>query len=100
MDEMQLLLLVMTLSCLGGAIGMRLAGGVFWKGLLLAAVLNVGMTAVSYFIDNILVSIIGGVIVMGLAARVMKIPARQSANVIIGVILFTVIPPLLLASYF
>lgn len=86
-------------SCLGGAIGMRLAGGGFWKGALLAAILNVGMIVCGMIIDNTIFAIVGGVIVMGLASRVMKVPAAQSANVIIGCLLFSIAPTVVLGFF-
>lgn len=49
-------------------------------------------------LSTLFVAFVGGVVVMGLVARIMKIPAGQSANVIIGAVLLSVLPPLLLES--
>lgn len=95
--EIRFWLALMAAGCLGGAIGLVLAGGRFWKGLLLAVVMNAAMMAFSCFIDNLFLPILGGGIAVTLVARAMKIPDRQSFNVILGVFLCAVLPLFLLS---
>lgn len=78
------------------ALGMRIAGGEPSKGAVLAVGFLAGTIGASVVAKSLLLSIIAGAVVASVVSGALKLPAKQSANALLGSAVGYLIPFLLM----
>lgn len=69
------------------ALGLRIAGGEAWKGGVLGVVFIAGTALGGTITQSMILLFVVGLVAVGLVAGAMKIPAKQSANAVLGCVL-------------
>lgn len=87
-----MVIITMVSAIILGAIGMRIAGGEPWKGAVLAVVFIIGSIGASVVDQSLVLAFIAGAVAASIVAGAMKVPAKQSANALLGCVIGHLIP--------
>ena len=87
-----MVIIAMVSAIILAAIGMRIAGGEPWKGAVLAAAFIIGSIGASVVAQSLVLAFIAGAVVASIVAGAMKVPAKQSANALLGCVIGHLIP--------
>lgn len=99
MTEVELAVVIILASSVGGALGARNSNAKAWKGFVIIAVATIltMVTLTLLNIDNVVLATLGNIVIAGVVGMILKMSPRQTSIVIIGAILASVIAAVLVS---